>query len=151
MEPRCQRLAAGILLALGLLQHAYATEASTLTPFVGETAREFEARKRGVPFTNPNGRSGVFTVAPDERGHYFVESVLDGQRIRMLVDTGASLVALSHEDGKALSLPVTPRDYTYKIATANGVIAAAPVRIHEIQVGDIIVRNVEAVVLPPGR
>jgi aspartyl protease family protein len=147
----CRNVALATLLIWEASPSRVIAEALTLRPFIGETVQEFEARKRGVRPESVDARGGVFMVPADPRGHFFVEPTLGSQRIRMLVDTGASLVALSHEDAERVSLSVTPRDFTQKIATANGVVEAAPIRIPEIQVGDITVRNVEAVVLPPGR
>ncbi|PVE25669.1 TIGR02281 family clan AA aspartic protease [Microvirga sp. KLBC 81] len=122
-----------------------------MRPFIGETTREFEARKRGIALDKENGSGDAFRVPADSSGHFFVEPLLDGERVRMLVDTGASLVALSHEDAERMSLSVSTRDFTRQVATANGVVEAAPVQIAEIQLAGITVRNVEALVLPPGR
>jgi len=69
----------------------------------------------------------------------------------MLVDTGASIVALSYEDAETVGIRVTANDFTAQLRTANGVVEAAPVRLPEIRVGDILVENVDAVVLPRGR
>ena len=88
-------------------------------------------------------------VSGDLLGHFVVHPAVNGQRIRMLVDTGASFVALSHEDAALLGLKLSQRDFTRRGATANGVVETAPVRIKEIRVGEIVVRDVEAVVLPP--
>lgn len=90
-------------------------------------------------------------VSADLRGHFVVHPTLDGRRVRMLVDTGASLIALSHEDARLAGLAISPRDYTQRIATANGIVEAAPVRFAEVRIGDIVVRGVEALVLPPGK
>lgn len=98
-----------------------------------------------------SGGSGRIEVSADLRGHFVVHPTLDGRRVRMLVDTGASLIALSHEDALSAGLTISPRDYTHRIATANGVVEAAPVRFSEVRIGGITVRGVEAVVLPPGR
>jgi aspartyl protease family protein len=91
------------------------------------------------------------TVSADLQGHFVVHPTLDGRRIRMLVDTGATVLALSDEDARAAGLRVEARDFTRRIGTANGIVATAPVRIGEVRIGDIVVRNVEAVVLPPGK
>jgi aspartyl protease family protein len=91
----------------------------------------------------------TLTVAADLYGHFTVHPAVNGQRVRMLVDTGASSVALSHEDAQLLGIRVSQRDFTDRSATANCVVATAPVRIKEMRVGDIVVRDVEAVVLPP--
>ena len=90
-------------------------------------------------------------ISADLLGHFVVHPTLDGRRVRMLVDTGASLVVLSHEDAGLVGLRIQPGDYTRKIATANGVVAAAPVRFAEVKVGGIAVRGVDALVMPPGK
>lgn len=94
---------------------------------------------------------GRIEVSADLRGHFVVHPTLDGRRVRMLVDTGASVIALSHEDAQLAGVRVSARDYTQRVATANGVVEAARVRIAEVRIGDIAVRGVEAMVLPPGR
>ena len=96
-------------------------------------------------------QAAMMTVSADLRGHFIVHPTLDGRRLRMLVDTGASLVALSHEDARLAGIRVSERDFTRAIGTANGTVQAAPVKIGELRIGDITVRNVEALVLPQGR
>ncbi len=98
-----------------------------------------------------SGERGTVSLQSDLRGHYTTHPTVDGRRVRMLVDTGATLVALTYEDARQAGLRVEPRDFTDRIATANGVVKAARVRIGEVRIGDIAVRNVEAVVLPAGR
>ena len=97
------------------------------------------------------GEDAIVRVSADLAGHFVVHPALDGRRVRMLVDTGASSVALSYEDARMAGLQVRREDFTRKLSTANGMVAAASVRIAEIRIGDIVVRNVEAVVLPEGR
>jgi aspartyl protease family protein len=48
-----------------------------------------------------------------------------------------------------LGIRVSERDFTRRSSTANGVVATAPVRIREIRIGDITLRDVEGAVLPP--
>lgn len=132
-------------------QLARAEEPVNLRPFVGETTREFEARKRGIALNLGNGEGDTLIVPADASGHFFLQAALDGQQIRMLIDTGASVVALSYEDAEIMLLSMSDREFTEKVMTANGLVEAAPARIAEIQVGGIAVRDVEALVLPPGR
>ena len=100
----------------------------------------------------PQAASGEARVelSADLQGHFVVHPTLDGRRMRMLVDTGASVIALSHEDATLAGLRPAARDYTVPMATANGAVSAARVRIGEVRIGAITVRGVEAVVLPPG-
>jgi aspartyl protease family protein len=100
----------------------------------------------------PTAQSGNrIEVSADLRGHFVVHPTVDGRRVRMLVDTGASVVVLSHEDAGIVGIRVSSRDYTRRIDTANGVVQAAPVRFSEVKVGDISVRGVDALVMPPGK
>jgi aspartyl protease family protein len=138
-----------IVWAMGTLVTVAASAAMTGERFAGyvglrESARRPQAQM--VADENP-----VVTVTGDLMGHFVVHPTLDGRRLRMLVDTGATVVALSFEDARAAGIQVGPRDFTRTIATANGAIEAAPVRIGEIRLGDIVVRNVDALVLPRGR
>lgn len=128
---------------------AAATDTSALTPRIGETVQEFEARKRGIRITRPLGE--VVTVTADRKGHFYIDPSLDGQPVRMVVDTGASVVALTYEDAERMGARLSPRDFTIKMSTANGIVEGAPLSIGEIRVGDLTIRNVEAVVLPKGR
>jgi aspartyl protease family protein len=81
-------------------------------------------------------------------GHFRVDARVDGRHIAFMVDTGASLVILRETDAANVGLHPMPRDYTAVIATANGKIKAAPAKIDRIEVGDITVFDVPALVLP---
>src|SRR3954447_6534519 len=91
-----------------------------------------------------SGGGRTLTIGADLQGHFLVHPAVNGQRVRMLVDTGATTVALSHEDARLLGIRLSPRDFTGRSATANGVVGTAPIRIREMRVGDIVVRDVEA-------
>lgn len=93
----------------------------------------------------------IVSVDADLGGHFLVGPTIDGQRVAMMVDTGASLVALRSEDAAAIGLRPSPSEFTRRLGTANGSVSAAPVRLREMRLNGIIVRDVEAVVLPPGR
>ena len=68
----------------------------------------------------------------------------------MMVDTGATVIALSAEDAAQAGIRPLRSDFRGRVATANGSIEVAPVRLGEVRLGGIVVRDVEAVVLPPG-
>lgn len=92
----------------------------------------------------------TLTVAADYRGHYVVHPSIDNLRIKMLVDTGASVVALTAKDARALGIQPSSADYKMTLNTANGTVRGARVNLREVRLGAILVRNVEAVVLPEG-
>lgn len=94
--------------------------------------------------------AGKVLIPVDASGHYVADARINGRAVTAMIDTGASTVALS--DGTARRLGIFPlrAAYTQPVATANGMVAAAPVTLSEIRIGAVAVRNVEALVLPPG-
>lgn len=92
----------------------------------------------------------LLTVHADYRGHYIVHPSIDSYRVKMMVDTGASLIALTDADARALGVRPDRAAYTIELGTANGVVRGARTMLREVRLGDILVRDVEAVVLPAG-
>jgi aspartyl protease family protein len=87
-------------------------------------------------------------VPRDARGHFQVEARVDGRSMGFMVDTGASVVALTSSDAARLGVRPAPRDYTIEAKTANGTVRAAPAQLDAVQIGGITVRDVPAMVLP---
>ncbi|ACL57771.1 retropepsin-like aspartic protease family protein [Methylobacterium nodulans] len=110
-----------------------------------------ERQAPAVAATSGTSEAPVVTLQQDWSGHYSVHPLVEGRRLRMMVDTGATLCAFTQEDAERAGLRVSERDFRRPMSTANGVVYAAPVRIGEMQVGGITIRGVEAVVLPRGR
>lgn len=81
-------------------------------------------------------------------GHFRVDARVDGRHIDFMVDTGASLVILRESDAAQVGLHPMPRDYTAIVSTANGRTKAAPAKLERIEVGDITVFDVPALVMP---
>lgn len=84
-------------------------------------------------------------------GHFQAGVRVNGQDIAMMVDTGASMVALSHEDAKRIGIIPENLIYSMRVSTANGTTRAAPVRLSSIAIGPIVRRNVEAAVAEEGK
>ncbi len=84
-------------------------------------------------------------------GHYETTAHINGRPIEVMVDTGASAVALTFEDANAAGIFPRPSDFTHKVNTANGVARVAPVTLDSVSIADITVRNVRAVVAESGR
>jgi len=130
---------------------AGAEENAELMPRLGETTAEFEARIRGLTRpVNPNTPTSVTLVA-DAQGHFFVEPIVNGTRLRMMVDTGASVVVLSRDDARRIGINPPPSDFRATVSTANGPVLVAPVLLKEIVVGELAVRDVPAVVFPDNK
>src|SRR5690349_19089530 len=89
-------------------------------------------------------------IPRDGRGHFLTDARIDGQRIGFMVDTGASLVALNESSAARFGLRPSRGDYNATVTTANGTIKAARARLAMLDVGGLVVRDVDAMVLPDG-
>ncbi|MFM2050233.1 MAG: hypothetical protein RL682_724 [Pseudomonadota bacterium] len=92
------------------------------------------------------GASGNKIVLPvGTGGHFYATGQINGRTVQMLVDTGATGVAISAADADRMGI-----DYKagrpMQASTANGVINGWRVKLASVQVGDVIVREVDAAV-----
>jgi aspartyl protease family protein len=97
------------------------------------------------PTTSAGYRSVV--IPRDARGHFQVDGRVDGRRIGFMVDTGASVIALTARDAARLSIHPRPSEFVAQVKTANGTVRAAPVQLGMVEVGGLIVRDVRALVI----
>jgi aspartyl protease family protein len=95
-------------------------------------------------------RAGIrsVSVSRDARGHFQTDGRIDGQRIGFMIDTGASVIALNESSAARIGLRPLRSDYKASVTTANGTVKAARTRIALIDVGGLLVRDVDAMVLP---
>ncbi|WP_295166282.1 TIGR02281 family clan AA aspartic protease [uncultured Brevundimonas sp.] len=97
------------------------------------------------------GASGTDAqVVKGADGHYWAEANIDGKAVRVLVDTGASVVALTRADALRLGVDPEPEAFTGKVQTASGVVRAAPIQLKTISVAGARVDRVEALVVEQG-
>jgi aspartyl protease family protein len=87
-------------------------------------------------------------LASGRDGHFHADARVDGRQVDFLVDTGASLVVLRESDAATIGIRPMRSDYTAIVTTANGKLKAAPVKLERIEIGDITVFDVPALVLP---
>jgi len=92
--------------------------------------------------------SRTVSIPRGQNGHFWIDGRVDGRRLNFMVDTGASAIALREGDAARVGIHPSRRDYTARISTANGVVMAAPVELGRVEIGDVVVRNVSAMVLP---
>lgn len=94
-----------------------------------------------------NGRRSV-AIARDDRGHFQVGGRIDGRRVDFMVDTGASVIALTEAEARRLGIYPARNDFTAQVRTANGTVNAAPVMLSSVDIDGLVVRNVQALVVP---
>ena len=135
---------AALMVGLGTLM---AQMADKMTPALANTA----SRKVATVHTPAQaGGSGVrsISIPRDGRGHFQAEGRIEGQRIDFMVDTGASVVALNEKTAARFGFRPSRGDYNATVSTANGTIKAARTRLAMVELGGLVVRDVDAMVLP---
>ena len=83
-------------------------------------------------------------------GHYWADALIEGRAVRVMVDTGASDVALTRADAARLGLKLAPDDFSGTVITASGPVRAAPVELQAVAVAGARVERVEALVVEAG-
>ena len=99
-----------------------------------------------LPGDDPQG-PGTASVAMGHDGHYWAETQINGHPVRMLVDTGATVVSLSVDDARRVGVDPAALTYGLKVATAAGEARAARITLASVAVDGVVVRNVDALVL----
>lgn len=98
----------------------------------------------------PTRRAGTVELRASNNGHFMAPVEINGRSFNMMVDTGASVVTLSHEDARKAMLVVPPTEYKVPANTAGGVVKVALVKLNRVSIGPIVVRDLQASVLPAG-
>ncbi len=87
-------------------------------------------------------------------GHYWADALIDaedgGRAVRVMVDTGASVIALTPADAARLGLDLKPSDYAATVVTAAGPAPAARVQLASVSVAGARVERVDALVVQQG-
>ncbi len=85
-----------------------------------------------------------------QNGHFIVKAEINGRNVKVMVDTGASAVALSYEDARDIGLHPGNLDYNIPVSTANGVVKAAGVNLDKVEIDGVRVSDVQGLVMPDG-
>lgn len=143
--------AAGAILVAALVHYdtlrAGLIDAIGVSSAPAVTATDIEAHPV-TPAGNPGGSEELRAQAD---GHYYARAEINGRSLDVMVDTGASMVALTYEDAERAGIRLRPSDFTARVSTANGTAAVAPVTLDRVTIGRVTVRNVQAAVTERGR
>lgn len=103
---------------------------------------------RAVTISSTDGSGVILHKAAG--GHFVATVAVNGEPLEMLVDTGASSIALSYEDARSVGINTERLRFSQPIMTANGRTMGAPVRLDNVSLGPITRNNVAAIVGQPG-
>lgn len=117
---------------------------------VSEDGEGTRSPRKAVEESDPNGFTVSTKIVAADNGHFITEAEINGSPIEVVVDTGATGVALRYEDAEEIGLTLSDEDFNIKSQTANGTSRVAKVELDEIRIGDVAVKNVEAYVAERG-
>ena len=84
-------------------------------------------------------------------GEFALRAQINGVKVPMVIDTGATSVVLTYETAKAAGLPLELLDYNVDVETAGGHTRAARLTLDRLAVGKLVERSVPALVVPRGQ
>ena len=125
--------------------------------FSSKTARSYSTNRRAND--NKDGRSsrkrsssnplsGRSASAKMKRnGHFYFNTKMNGASVKVMVDTGATGVAINRSTARRMGIKLSNSDFKYKSQTANGIAYYASAKIDEIKIGRVVVYDVRAAVL----
>jgi aspartyl protease family protein len=103
------------------------------------------SRRAGARYVEPQEQT--VRVAADRSGHYRIAGQVEGQPVSFLVDTGATVLALSSRQAETLGIDYRGRGRTGQVTTAAGPAVSHLLTLESVEVGGIRVEGVEAAVV----
>lgn len=109
-----------------------------------------EARYAAAKEDKSMSSGGEMVLDRNGDGHFYATAQVDGRDCHMLVDTGASVVALTGNDARDMGLDWDPNALAPVARGASGPVMGVPVMLDDISVGDFEAHNVPAIIVPQG-
>ena len=100
----------------------------------------------GLPAQRVSGSETRVPLAPD--GHYWIRAKVNGEPRRFLVDTGATLTAVSQDFAERSGIAPAPGRMPVQLRTASGTLTARLATIDNFAFGNIVARDMDAVIVP---
>ncbi|GAM06441.1 retropepsin-like aspartic protease family protein [Novosphingobium sp. MBES04] len=110
------------------------------------TGFDFALPQVGIERQSVEGSETRVAMAPD--GHFWIRASINGVERDFLVDTGATLTALAPVTAQAAQIEPSPVPRRIAMRTANGTVPAELVTVDELRFGNIVARDLDAVVAP---
>lgn len=138
-----------------LVVAAVALVAPGLRGDIGEGVNEQPAKVLSAPQKSGNRASldwyaGGTTLKRSSDGHFYADGLVEGASVQFMVDTGASVVALTGADAEAAGLTWDESQVRPIGRGASGTVYGVAARLASVEVGGIVLRDVDAVIIPQG-
>ena len=99
---------------------------------LGWVAQRLKAEAVGTPVEQ--GQETRIPMAID--GHFWVDATINGQKVRFLIDSGATMTTIDRATAQRAGVPVSPERDQF-VRTGNGIIRVSTGRADELAVGSI--------------
>ncbi|MFC3579676.1 retropepsin-like aspartic protease family protein [Sphingomonas hylomeconis] len=135
----------GALMTIGLIAISVAvfTQRASFDPGLDGVAKALNLGDQGQQVV---GKEMRVPMARD--GHFWVRVKVGDTEQRMLVDSGATVTALSSAAAQAMRLKIETPLFPVVLQTANGSINAQTAVIPELRIGNVVARDLPVVVSP---
>lgn len=110
------------------------------------TGADFALPQLGIERQSVAGGETRVQMQPD--GHFWISATVNGVKRDFLVDTGATLTAISPATAQEAGLKANPLNRSVLMRTANGTVEAQLAVIDELRMGNVVAREIDAVVAP---
>jgi aspartyl protease family protein len=107
---------------------------------------EMAVPQLGLPQQVVEGRETRVPLAPD--GHFWLRAKVNGVPVNFLVDTGATLTAVSAETAERVGLQPREAGIPIRMQTANGAVAAQLTTIDDLSFGNVAAHGLDAIIAP---
>jgi aspartyl protease family protein len=104
-----------------------------------------DGKKRASSIPDRNG--GEVRLERDSDSHFYASTEINGRQVRMLVDSGASMIALTRADAEAIGIDVDALPAAGSANTAGGVVPIRPVELDRVRIEGLEVVGVQAAVI----
>jgi aspartyl protease family protein len=131
-------IALGALIGLSLPVHRHAAVAPAAPTFSSTAPRAAGGEPQLM---------GETRLERMPNGHFYADAMVDGQPVRLVVDTGASSVALSEADAQRIGIPFSPAEFQVIGSGASGPVRGKLVHLDSVAVDGKEVRGVRGAVI----
>lgn len=138
-----------VTIGAGLLVGWFAPSGPVTVPVPAATRKEQAAAQLDM-LQRDQWNAGEVVLPRAADGHFYADVTVDGGSAEMMVDTGASIVALTADDADAAGVQWSEDEVRPVARGANGTVLGVPVVLDRVQLGELEAEQIEAVVIPEG-
>jgi aspartyl protease family protein len=142
--------ALGSWIAIGFVLVALYAYRSELGEVGDRVVQELQPGSVQTVSSGADGHGAIIKIRKTGDGHFIAKTQVNGKRVSMIIDTGASTVVLRPEDARRAGIELNALTYTVPVETANGRAFAARVKLEKVSLGELTIEKVDALVTRPG-